>query len=247
MFFIGDKVEYPLTQSINTNSDLSVRAKLLIKAARNQHQNYLVVREISYSEGVYKFDVSLSTERYYNSTQFLGCDLVPYGHSGLVFYPATAHTNRVKCHCGKTHQLISTSGHQHEVYKDYVDSSGWYVRLNNLPIRKPRGAAQYVYYVAYCPECWTQEQLRRNSASIELQSISSPSMEISQTTQNLSNVIDSNTTCQASQPVIHSTRTAQMPISVSDAWNTVEQDVNHMHERLRIIIVPKSIWVHHGR
>jgi hypothetical protein len=159
MFRIGDKVEFPVTQSGGDN-ELTTSARSLIR--RSYEQGYLVVKDIRYVGSEYMYCLGKSMEEPV-TVVFKARDLVPYGHSGLLVYPAIA-GNRVKCHCGKTHQLITTGGLNHGIYIDNVDISGWYVRLNNTPITKPRGQRQYVYYVAYCPECWAAEKLRRSQA-----------------------------------------------------------------------------------
>jgi hypothetical protein len=159
MFRIGDKVDFPVTQSGGDNA-LSSSARSLIR--RSHEQGYLIVKDIRYVGGEYMYCLGKSMEEPV-IVAFKSQDLVPYGHSGLLVAPAIA-GSRVKCHCGKTHQLITTGGLNRGIYIENVDISGWYTRLNNVPVTKPRGQREYVYYVAYCPECWQEERLRRSSA-----------------------------------------------------------------------------------
>lgn len=168
MFRIGDKVEFPVTQSTMTNNVLSSVAKAVIRYAKSLNQDYLFVRDITVHNGIYNFKLTASVEGWAYATIFHMCDLVPYGHSGLMFAPAVVGTSRVKCHCGKTHQLMTNNGTSSTIYTTINDSAGWHIRLNNSFVKKPRGQQWYVYYVAYCPECWRIEKLRRESAEVVL-------------------------------------------------------------------------------
>jgi hypothetical protein len=162
MFRIGDKVEFPVTQSEIVNNNLSHITRSMIRQNQTEGRDYFVVKDIDYCNGRYRY--KLAKEMDYTVVElFWARDLVPYGHSGLLVYPAII-GNRVKCHCGKTHQIRNSGGVDCGVYNTHIDIDGWYVRFNNTPIRKPRGQRQYVYYVAYCPECWAEEKRRRQEA-----------------------------------------------------------------------------------
>jgi hypothetical protein len=250
MFKIGDKVEFPVTQSICANNELSAGAKLLIKTAHNRHQDYLIVRKITARNGMHEFHLGMSIDDYVYSTIFYACDLVLYGHSGLMFAPAVVGTSRVKCHCGKTHQLSSTQGVDHNIYRDYVDSSGWHIRLNKEPIRKPRGQSHYVYYVAYCPECWEIEKQRRQSAEAELPSILVEEPSLMQQIRSSMNISNSPGEAMRVPP-----QSVTWAIPVQQEGQTTGYAMADLSSQARDTVAPESprqqitrpfsIWVHH--
>jgi hypothetical protein len=151
----GIKAKIP-TRKSTTGSTLA--DSNAVKIAMEHNQDFIYVRSVASSGQLcYVYSNADYTEGH-SSFYKQDLEILPTNF----VQGAIENGHRIKDECGKTHtfEAYDTNNTNQSLIKDtddyidYIDSTGWFIRLWKALVTKPRGTLEYTEYMAMCPTCY---------------------------------------------------------------------------------------------